>query len=75
MYSTIYVNFVIEIKLLLNVKNIKKKIKNAKNKIIKFYNQLFLNSNFKNVTKKKFKKFKTRYRNSHDIDKKKWKII
>ena len=69
--SVIYVNFVIEIKFLLNVKKTNTKIKNVKNKIVKFYDQLFLNDNFKKITKNDFKKMKRRYRNVHDVIKKK----
>ena len=77
--SIIYINFVIEIKLLLNVKETNTEIKNAKNKIVKFYDQLFLSDDFKNVTKKDFKEMKRRYRNAHDVIKKKtmifWKSV
>ena len=73
--SIIYINFVIEIKLLLNVKETNTEIKNAKNKIVKFYDQLFLSDDFKNVTKKDFKEMKRRYRNAHDVIKKKTMIF
>ena len=73
--SIIYVNFVIEIKLLLDVKKTNTEIKNVRNKIVKFYDQLFLNDNFKKITKKNFKKMKRRYCNAHDVIKKKTKIF
>ena len=69
--SIIYINFVIEIKLLLDVKKTSTEIKNLKDKIVKFYDQLFLSDDFKNVTKEDFKKMKRRYRNAHDVIKKK----
>ena len=69
--STIYVNLAIETKLLLDVKKTSTKIKNARNKIVKFYDQLPLSDDFKKITKKNFKKMKRRYRNAHDVPKKK----
>ena len=69
--SIIYVNFVIEVKLLLDVKKTSTEIKNARNKIVKFYDQLSLSDDFKKITKENFKKMKRRYRNAHGVSKKK----
>ena len=68
--SVIYVNFVIEVKFLLDVKKTNTEIKNARNKIVKFYDQLFLSDDFKKITKENFKEMKRRYRNAHDVIKK-----
>ena len=64
-YLVIYVNFTIKIKLLINVENINREVKDTKHKIVKFYNQLLLSKNFKDITKNDFKKLKSHYRNFH----------
>ena len=59
-------NFIIEIKLYLNINDININKLNARNRLLKFYDQIFVYSNFKNVNKFNFKKIKKRYYNQYD---------
>ena len=62
----IYVNLIIEVKLYLNISDININKLNARDRLLKFYDQIFVHSNFKDVNKSDFKKIKKRYRNQHD---------